>query len=254
MLNQYSTLKVAIVAGFISLFFASIKVGLAEGGISLSQTRVVFEQNAKSKKVLINNQSDQVYLIDSRVLSTPDGLARSTDRLPFMVTPPLFRLEKNSNNAVLINRNDTSTLAKDRESLFYLSFLAIPSVKPSAESAESPEITTTQVSFGIRTVIKLFYRPTGLDMPVSLAPEKLTVKQGKNQLQITNPTPYYLTLAELFVNDQPISIREQGAMLAPFSTQYYNAPQVIIKQVLWSVINDFGGLSQRFTWTNTVTQ
>lgn len=227
------------------LLFA--KESYAEGGLSLDQTRVVFEGDAKSTKVTLSNQSERVYLVNSRVLMTPDGSEKSTAVLPFMVTPPLFRLEKESRNTVLISRNSTSALPTDRESVFYLSFLAIPSVKKGTEGVMDEGSTTTQVSFGIRTLIKLFYRPTGFSMPVSAAPEKLTFVQQGMQLQVTNPTPYYQTLAQLTLNGQPINVREQGAMIAPFSTQTYQV-KVQAHDIHWSVINDFGGLSETFHW------
>lgn len=220
-------------------------ISQAEGGLSLSQTRVVFDGKAKSAKVTLNNQSDRVYLVNSRVLTTPDASSKQTESVPFMVTPPLFRLEKQSRNTVLISRNDTSALPTDRESIFYLSFLAIPSVKKNEEAEEG--MTTTQVSFGIRTLIKLFYRPGDLDMPVSAAPEKLTFKQQGTQLQVTNPTPYYLTLAQLKVDGQVVNVREQGAMIAPFSSQSYQVERSA-SEINWSVINDYGGLSETFRW------
>lgn len=246
--------RIYLIISLILVFFSAIKMSQAKGGLSLSQTRVIFDEKAKSNKVVINNQSEQVYLINSRVLSSPDSQSESAENMPFLITPPLFRLEKESRNTVLISRNDTSKLPTDRESVFYLSFLAIPSVKKVPEAEGNDNMTTTQVSFGIRTLIKLFYRPSGLDIPISLAQEKLTFKQNTKQLQVTNPTPYYLTLAELTVNEQPINVRDQGAMLAPFSTQYYAVSEEAVKNISWIVINDFGGLSERLTWTQSINQ
>ncbi|WP_140183223.1 fimbria/pilus periplasmic chaperone [Providencia stuartii] len=215
----------------------------AQGGISLSQTRVVFNAEEKSAKVTINNQSERVYLINGRVQSTANATGSATESVPFMVTPPLFRLEKESRNTVLVVRNDVTQLPKDRESVFYLSFLAIPSVEKSqgiGVSAMNP-----QVSIGLRSIIKLFYRPTGLALAVTEAPEKLRFSLQGDQLQVNNPTPYYLTLAELSLGQYPVEIRQQGAMIAPFSHQTYPI-QKISHQVSWSVINDYGGLSPRY--------
>ncbi len=252
--REYFKIRIYLIVSLILVFFSAIKISQAEGGLSLSQTRVIFDEKAKSNKVIINNQSDQVYLINSRVLSSPDSHQESVENMPFLITPPLFRLEKESRNTVLISRNDTSSLPTDRESVFYLSFLAIPSVKKTSETEDDDDMTRTQVSFGIRTLIKLFYRPSGLDMPVSLAQKKLIFKQDLKQLEVTNPTPYYLTLAELTVNDQPINVRDQGAMLSPFSTQYYAVSEDSAKKISWMIINDFGGLSERLTWTQSVSQ
>lgn len=228
--------------------FWGISVSQAEGGLSLSQTRVIFDAKDKSAKVTLDNQSDRVYLINSRVLIDPDTNSPATEVMPFMVTPPLFRLEKESRNTVLISRNDTSALPTDRESVFYLSFLAIPAVKKNSEVEAEEGMTTTQVSFGIRTLIKLFYRPSGLAMSVSVAPEKLTFAQQGTELKVNNPTPYYLTLAQVTLNGQPLDVREQGAMIAPFSSQTYQVKEQA-QEIKWSVINDYGGLSEMFRWS-----
>lgn len=226
--------------------FGIVNQSKAEGGLSLSQTRVVFNSNAKNTKITINNHSDRVYLINSRVLITPNGQEKSIKAMPFMATPPLFRLEEESQNTILISRNDISLLPTDRESLFYLSFLAIPSVKKNtAPNAE--DMTTTQLSLGLRMLIKLFYRPHDLAIPASAAPKKLTFSQKEHQLQVQNPTPYYQTLAQLKINGQPVNVREQGAMIAPFSSHSYQIKE-IANEIHWSVINDYGGLSDTFHW------
>ena len=235
--------------GFLSTIILSISLSYAEGGLSLSQTRVIFEGTEKSAKVTLNNQSDRVYLVNSRVLPTPNMGRQFTEMVPFMVTPPLFRLEKESTNTVLISKNNTSTLPTDRESVFYLSFLAIPAVKNNSEEAVDENMTTTQVSFGIRTVIKLFYRPIGLSIPAAQAPEQLTFSLHKTQLTVSNPTPYHVTLAQLTSNGENVNVREQGAMVAPFSSQSYQIKESTQTNIItWSVINDFGGVSDLFHW------
>lgn len=230
----------------------SLQASQAEGGLSLSQTRVVFEAKAKSAKVTLNNQSDRVYLVNSRVLPTPEATRQTSDMMPFMVTPPLFRLEKESRNTVLIAKNDTSKLPTDRESVFYLSFLAIPAVSNKAYevNTEADEGTmTTQVSLGIRTVIKLFYRPSGLNMPAAAAAEKLTFIQHETQLTVKNPTPYYVTLAQLTLDGRAVNVREQGAMVVPFSEKIYVVNKAVANQIHWSAITEFGGVSELFRWS-----
>ena len=224
-------------------------VSYAEGGLSLSQTRVIFDAKAKSAKITLNNQSERVYLVNSRVLPTPDANRQTSEAMPFMVTPPLFRLEKESRNTVLIAKNDTSKLPTDRESVFYLSFLAIPAVKNNNESELEEGMTTTQVSFGVRTVIKLFYRPSDLAIPAATAPERLTFAQHSALLTVNNPTPYYVTLAQLTLDGRAVNVREQGAMIAPFSQETYTVNGAIANKIQWSVITEFGGVSEAFSWS-----
>lgn len=254
MKKQLKKLCLTVMMSLLSSFFLNSTLSRAEGGLSISQTRVVFDAKAKSTKVTLSNQSDRVYLVSSRVLSAPDSDRQKIEALPFMVTPPLFRLEKESRNSVLISKNDTSVLPTDRESVFYLSFLAIPSVEKNRvlEPETDTEIgmTTTQVSFGIRTVIKLFYRPSGLSLSAAEAPKKLIFEQHGSQLIVNNPTPYYVTFAQLTINEKNVNVRDQGAMMAPFSTHAYLLKEgEKINRITWSVINEFGGISELFHWS-----
>ena len=108
-------------------------------GLQLSQTRVIFDARAKDTQATIKNNSGRVYLIKADVFATPDGRNTQTDpksAVPFMVTPPLFRLEPNSQNSVLIVRNGAAQLPADRESVLS-EFLAIPSTSDAAEGTQS---------------------------------------------------------------------------------------------------------------------
>ncbi|MTC48282.1 fimbria/pilus periplasmic chaperone [Providencia alcalifaciens] len=224
--------------------FISVCAQAADGGISLDQTRVIFGAEQRNKKVTLINQSDQVYLMNSRVLRSPDDGTAVPETLPFIVAPPLFRLESDSRHTVTVVRNDTSELPADRESVFYLSFLAIPSIsKPTDNFADGG--MQPQVSVGMRSVIKLFYRPEGLTLPVRDAAEKLVFTPQGQFLHVVNPTPYYLTLAQLQVNGRVVNTQEQGAMIAPFSDRNYHITGAA-REVNWSVINDYGGHSRTY--------
>lgn len=218
----------------------------ADGGISVGQTRVIFSDKQNSAKVTLKNHSDRVYLINSRVLRTPDGRddATQASTVPFLITPPLFRLESGARNAVLVVRNNTTALPADRESVFYLSFLAIPAVSQPADEGLDGGMQP-RVSVGIRTVIKLFYRPSALGLAVDAAPEKLVFTRNGALLHVDNPTPYYQTLANLTVGGQAVDIRAQGAMIAPFSQGDYRTTGAG-KAVSWAVIDDYGGLSRTY--------
>ncbi|MGJ5719054.1 fimbrial biogenesis chaperone [Morganella sp. B601] len=221
----------------------------ADGGLQLSQTRVIFDARAKNAKATISNQSDRVYLVKTGVLATPDPDAAKKDATvpaaPFMVTPPLFRLEPDSQHSVLVVRNGTTELPTDRESVFYLSMLAIPATAKQAEEYNTG--VSARVSVGIQTVIKLFYRPAGLSMPAGAAAESLTFRQTGHSLQVGNPSPYFVTLARLSLNGSMLNVRdtEAGAMISPFSVQNYPVTG-LAQKVSWTTVNDYGGESAEY--------
>lgn len=187
-------------------------------GLSLSQTRVVFNAAAPSISVALRNHSASPWLVRAQVLTSPDGAQAA----PFMVTPPLFRLEPDSQSTVRILRQGTETLPADRESVFYLSFLAIPSSRKL--DADMSASISAQVTVGVDTVIKLFHRPAGLALTPQAAAEKLTVRLQGDGVDVTNPTPYYQTLATFSLDGKPMPVREAGSMIAPFATRHYPHP------------------------------
>ncbi|HHR6079055.1 TPA: fimbrial biogenesis chaperone [Providencia alcalifaciens] len=241
--NRFSGYRALIILLICSSF--STQSFATEGGLRLAQTRVVFDAANPNTKLAIKNSSPQVYLIKADVLNTPEGNAHKPAP-PFIVTPPMSRLEKESQSTLLIVRNGTTELPTDRESVFYLSLLAIPSTTKA--SAPEGEMTSAQVSVGIRNVIKLFYRPKGLPMSVETASSQLTFRQQGQQLEVRNPTPYYITLAQLSVGQHPIDVRELGPMIAPFSTQTYPVKGGAT-HAEWRVITDYGDMSPAYQGT-----
>lgn len=202
-------------------------------GIKLPQTRVIFESKNKDALATIQNKGDNVYLIKASVLTS---LHAGGGAAPFMVTPPLFRLEPHNQQSVRIVRQGAGQLPADRESVFYLSFLAIPST-PEAKGQVS------RVAIGLQTVIKLFYRPQRLAISAEQAAEKLQFQQAGSHLVVNNPTPYYLTLGSLHIAGKPVSFGDDGQMIAPFSQQRYAINSAVNNEATWTVINDYGGLS-----------
>lgn len=221
------------------LFSCIFNIAIADGGVLLNQTRVIFLGTAKSTKATIENRSNNTYLVKINALISPD----SQEKAPFLVNPPLFRMESQSQNTVVIMPNQIKHLPTDRESVFYLSFLAIPSV-PKNELTESSE-SYSQVSFGLQMVIKLFYRPENIISGVNQAPSQLTYQQKGNVLIVNNPTAYFQTFSSLKVNGKQIDNQSAGMMVAPFSDIKYQIHQEA-KDITWRVMNDFGGESREY--------
>ncbi|MEI4920348.1 fimbria/pilus periplasmic chaperone, partial [Klebsiella pneumoniae] len=86
-------------------------------------------------------------------------------------------------------------LATDRESLFYFRSVAMPAGEKQSASPSSVVGGSLQVSTA--TVVKLFYRPGGLALPQQQAMGMLQFSSTGQGLRVTNPTPYYITLADL---------------------------------------------------------
>jgi P pilus assembly chaperone PapD len=229
-----------------TLIFLSLSADLqaADGGIRLAQTRVIFNANNKNTGAVIKNNGQQTYLIKTDVMNTPQGNSPALQAAPFLVTPPMFRLEKESQSTALIVRNGSAQLPANRESVFWLSFLAIPSVGKNDNTLSN--MTSAQVSVGIRNVIKLFYRPAGLSPSFERAQEKLTFQRDGSRITVSNPTPYYLTLATLSFNDKPVALQDRDPMIAPFSSTAFPAESTASK-ARWAVITDYGDMGPTYS-------
>ncbi len=83
------------------------------------------------------------------------------------------------------------SLPTDRESVFYLNSKVIPSVDKNKLTGNSLQIAT-------QSVIKLFIRPKNLAEAPAHAPATLRCRNERGQLTITNPSPYYVSMVELY--------------------------------------------------------
>ncbi|WP_267478658.1 molecular chaperone [Photorhabdus laumondii] len=204
--------------------------------VGIDATRIIYRADSYAATALLRNSSKEaVYLMQVTVSSIPDG----SKTAPFLVTPPLFRMEPGSQNQVRIIKTGQA-LPADRESLFWFTAQAIPL------STESNNLSSKQSSGGVQVLantIKLMYRPSGL--PV--APEKgfgaLRFKTTAEGITITNPSPYYITFTSLKVGGQELMTKQQKEnMVSPFSTLFLPLKGVHYPaKVSWTVINDLGG-------------
>jgi fimbrial chaperone protein len=223
-------------------------------GFGLSASRVVvMEGDAGSGQVVAMNNSDNIYLAQSRVWPA-DGvtgypLTREGDKktaVPFLVTPPLKRLDSWSTLQLRIMVMPDNHLPADRESLFFLSSRAIPS-EPAPVKGVRDDETKARVSMALQNFIKLYYRPKGLGAHAifdGAVAGKVRMSRGPdNRLRVTNPTPYYLTFGVLTVNGRALDADARRVMVPPLGTQEYVMPAgagVKGAAVKWRLIDEFG--------------
>ncbi|EGT5711306.1 molecular chaperone [Cronobacter dublinensis subsp. dublinensis] len=212
----------------VTLFFIllmNVNSGFA-GGIVVGGTRIIYESSKKEAALGVkNNSATSPFLLQSWI-DTGDGKTRG----PFMVTPPLFRIEPNEDHELRIAK--TSNLPEDRESLFYVNIRAIPPSSPKAVNT---------LKLVVKTRIKLFYRPQALLMDAATAYKQLACHLVDGQLVVENPTPFYVVFDNLTLGTTRI---KSADMLAPFASQRFALPATEVGRVVsWRVINDYGGVT-----------
>lgn len=199
----------------------------SHAGVVIGGTRVIYDGGKKEASLSVNNADNVPYLIQSWI-DMPNGGA---EKAPFVITPPLYRLDQGQKNVMRIVR--AGNLAEDKESMFWLNVKSIPS----AEKKEN----TLQVA--VKTRIKLIYRPEALK---SASPEqeadKLTWQKSGNDIQVTNPTKYYMNFNEVDVNGKKLP---EVTYVAPGSSARFALPAGVSGgQVTFKLINDYGGTGE----------
>ncbi|MDD1134185.1 molecular chaperone [Pseudomonas shahriarae] len=153
----------------------------AWAGVIVGGTRVVYNSEKREASISVKNPDKSIpYLIQSWVESE-SGSAEV--KAPFIITPPLFRLDTEQENTLRIVRID-GQLPSNKETVYWLNIKSIP-------ATERTEQNTLQIS--VKTRIKMFYRPAGLSGNASEAYKFQRFTKNGNQLQVNNPTPYYVS-------------------------------------------------------------
>ncbi|SFT37897.1 fimbrial chaperone protein [Kosakonia arachidis] len=199
---------------------------LSNGGISVQGTRIVYPQDAKQASLSVSNSSTtDSFLVQSWV---EDASGHKTS--DFIVTPPLYLSgPKNENTLRLIHTG--GALPTDRETLYYFTAKAIPSIDDSKSGGNSAVLRIATANR-----IKLFVRPAGLKPSPGMAPAMLEFHQQAGELVIRNPTPYYLTLAEITSGGKAL----RDIMVPPLGTASDPLPAEHGSTVSFRTINDYG--------------
>lgn len=228
-----------------ALLVVGCAMPIAHANVIISGTRVIFPAGDGEVTVRLSNQNTTPALVEAwvdtgDVHSTPDKV-----NTPFLITPPLFRMEPNRDQSLrILFTHAAQPLPADRESLFWLNVLEIPP-KPTGEQFQGKNY----LQFAIRSRLKLFYRPTELSGDATKAPSGLqftaATAAGSAALVVRNPSPYYVTINSIAVTVGGIAYKVEAGMVAPLSDLRLAVPDM--KQapdagstIRYNCINDYG--------------
>ncbi|MEN5424992.1 fimbria/pilus periplasmic chaperone [Stenotrophomonas pennii] len=216
----------------------------AHAGVVIAGTRVVYPAQEKEVTVSLQNAGQRPALvqlwIDDGDQDTPPELAKA----PFVVTPPLLRMEGGDKQAMRI-RFAGPAQPTDRESVFWLNMLEIP---PSSDSSEE------RLELAFRSRIKLFYRPAGLPGDAETAHRQLrwSLQRGAQgvSLQVDNPTPWHVSFADVGLRVGGVEAGQAGSgMVAPRSSRTFvleglSAVPSGKRSIAYSTITDLGAVQE----------
>lgn len=211
---------------FLTLIFSGVTQTVFAGS-GLETTRVIFSEKDRSQSaVAFNTDKKSSYLAQSWIENEQGKI--SPDFIP---TPPILKLRLEQKNTIQITKN--AVLKPDQESLYWLNVKFIP---PVAAGTEAENI----LKFSMTHRIKLIYRPESLSkQTLEQEAEKLTWKIQNNQLQLNNPTAFYINLAKVEADGKEI---KSVSYVAPYSHSNIALDSSVKAQskIDISYINDYG--------------
>ncbi|EFD0973712.1 TPA: molecular chaperone [Escherichia coli] len=218
----------------ISILFYGSSYASVNEGLGLDVTRVIFNSSKQSVSLRANNTSGKdIWLLRSWIT----GYYNEDNKSPFFITPPIIRMNENESIQLRINKlSDIESLPTDRESVFSINVMGIP--------PEDKSNSGGSIKIAINTKIKLFYRPESINdkQRILNIHNEIKLKKINDKIEIENPTPYFVTLDKIKVNNK--LIKDGDYMISPFSKIKIDAKSAHV--FTYQIINDFGG------WSNPV--
>lgn len=209
--------------------------------LKLGATRVIYNPDASGATLSVSNQQDYPILVQGKVYAEDKKSAA-----PFIVTPPLFRLEAGQQSRLRIVRTG-GVVVPDRESLQWLCVGGIPpketDVWANNETDKSLKSVVLNLEVSMHNCIKLLVRPSGVNgTPMDAAADLIWKRQG-NKISVHNASPFYMNLSSVTVGGKPVKGLDY---VAPFAERSFSLPEGATGKVEWKIITDVGGESQAF--------
>ena len=213
----------------------------AFASVTIIGTRVIYPASDKEVTVRLDNRGDQPALVQAWIDSGNQNEAVDKIDVPFVLLPPVFRMEANKGQTLRIVFTGAN-LPADKESVFWLNVLDIP---PRDKSLSNQN----QLQMAIRSRIKIFYRPVQFDTAqANKAASGLMWRHGQkiNTLSAMNNSPFYVNVSQVNAEDNTGHklVSEKGEMLAPGETKEFLIKGMNSSQIKttfnYQYLDDFG--------------
>lgn len=204
---------------------------LSHAAIVPDRTRIIYNEGVQAASITVTNKSDKYpYLIQSWI----EDESGKKVAAPFMVLPPLQRVEPSDRNILRIVLLPGSVLPADRESVFYLNIREIP---PKAEALNALQIA-------LHSKLKLFYRPKSVQPNRTedpTLPMTVQIDPATHKLTFNNPTTLHVTVVELHSGEKKTPIAFDSVMVDPMSQASVTFKDAAPATLYVTHMNDYGG-------------
>ncbi|MBW7984860.1 P pilus assembly chaperone PapD [Enterobacillus tribolii] len=224
------------------IFFTfALLTNVASAGMTITGTRIIFPSDEREVTVRTNNRGASPSLVQVWVDDGKVGGDINKVNTPFVVTPPVYRVEPGKGQSVRLVYNGMS-LPQDRESVFWFNMLEVPPVDKKAKNADVLELA-------FRTRIKIFYRPSSLKSSSINDLDKLTWQQVNTNkgrgIKVSNPTPYYVSFESASIEAGNRKYALETEMVEPFGSKTFSVSgnqsvSTAINSIDINILNDYG--------------
>ncbi|WP_130832918.1 fimbrial biogenesis chaperone [[Erwinia] mediterraneensis] len=227
--------KAFLLIGLLSIF------DTASAAMTISGTRIIFPAKEKEQIIRTSNKGKQPALIQVWVDDGSTNKDINQMKVPFLVTPPVYRVEPNKGQSVRLIYNGMA-LPKDRESVFWFNMMEIPPV-------DKEKASRLRLELAFNTRIKIFYRPEGLTSSSAHEVNKLSWEMINNNktkgVKIINPTPYYFSFDSGYVTTASGKKNLKVEMIPPLASKVFPFEKSTgsieaISQGRLRLLNDYG--------------
>ena len=228
----------------ISLMVLTLLSHQSRASVTMVGTRIIYNGGSNSTDIHLTNKTALPYVVTTWFDGgkMEDGPAKSAE-IPFIVTPPVSRVQANSGQILRLVYTGAKPLPQDRESVFYFNFLQLPPANVGAD--ENGDVPANSLTIALRNRVKLFYRPKGMEgNPKEMLRHLKVSRTGNtNTITVENNQPFHVTVTGLQLTNTTHGLPQTGEMLAPFTSKNYTFPKAKnsdMKSVRITLINDLG--------------
>lgn len=226
------------------LAFSLCCAAAAHASITMLGSRIIYDAQASSVDVQLKNNDAYPYVVqtwfdEGDVNANP----QNSHSIPFLATPPVFRIQAKAGQIVRIVYNQTKSLPQDRESVYWFNFLQVPPANVAGGQKQNKMLIM------LRTRVKLFYRPESLSAPGNIT-KSLQVSAVRDArkgvgIQVKNTSAWFASLSNMTVEAGSSRFPLSVDMVAPYSSETYwlngkSVPQQSRGKVSITAINDQG--------------
>ncbi|SAL01182.1 pili assembly chaperone [Caballeronia calidae] len=233
-----------IILNVLAVGFLAIGLMLSftsRASVVIAGTRVIYKATDSEVTVKLSNVGKSPALTQVWFDKGDPKVDPSKLDLPFILTPAIARIDPTKSQTIRISYTG-EPMPQDRESLLWFNLLEVPPKPTEAEAGPN------YVQLAFRSRLKFFFRPAGLQGKSDDAPDKLTwhltTEKGKASLQVSNPTPYHVTIISAQIGEGASAPKfDEGDMVPPGGqiSLPLSAAASVNGKVLFTTLNDYGG-------------